>query len=90
MSATDQNNHFETRGIEFILPAASEREVAIRQMKAFIDTHGLSDCVDISQGADSGPAIFKLKEEYRKQWAPEWNTNRLYASIKGFILTMIC
>ncbi len=81
MSATNQNNDFETRGIEFILPTASERDVAIGRMKAFIDPHGLSECVDISQVANSTAVTFKLKDEYRKKWAPEWNTNRLYETL---------
>ena len=86
MNATNQNNQFETRGIEFILPTAFERDAVLGQMKAFIDAHGLSECVDISQIVNTSTTVFKLKDEYRKKWAPEWNTNRLYEvlSLNGY------
>ena len=81
MNATHQNTQFETRGIELVLSTTLERDQAVDQMKAFIGGHGLSDCVDISHSADSSTATFKLKEAYRKKWAPEWNTNRLYETL---------
>ncbi len=81
MNATHQNTQFETRGIELVLSTTFERDQAVDQMKAFIGGHGLSDCVDISHSADSSTATFKLKEAYRKKWAPEWNTNRLYETL---------
>jgi len=83
MTATQLNTHFETRGIEFVLKTQQDQIANLQKMQAHLQKYSLWDCVDhhSSQINDAYYNHFSLKQSYQNQWAPNWDTTRLYASM---------
>ncbi|MEY5051439.1 MAG: hypothetical protein RLZZ619_1369 [Pseudomonadota bacterium] len=83
MTATQLNTHFETRGIEFVLKTQQDQIANLQKMQAHLQKYSLWDCVDYhsSQINDAYCNHFSLKQSYQNQWAPNWDTTRLYASM---------
>ena len=83
MTATQLNTHFETRGIEFVLKTQQDQIANLQKMQAHLQKYSLWDCVDYhsSQINDAYYNHFSLKQSYQNQWAPNWDTTRLYASM---------
>lgn len=83
MTATQLNTHFETRGIEFVLKTQQDQIANLQKMQAHLQKYSLWDCVDhhSSQINDAYCNHFSLKQSYQNQWAPNWDTTRLYASM---------
>lgn len=87
MTATQLNIHFETRGIEFVLKTQQDQIANLQKMQAHLQKYSLWDCVDHHSSQANGAYYnhFSLKQSYQDQWAPNWDTTRLYArmSIDG-------
>ncbi|MEY4698774.1 MAG: hypothetical protein RIR85_194 [Pseudomonadota bacterium] len=83
MTATQLNTHFETRGIEFVLKTQQDQIANLQKMQSHLQKYSLWDCVDhhSSQINDAYYNHFSLKQSYQNQWAPNWDTTRLYASM---------
>ena len=83
MSEYRQSLSFETRGIQLALPSSQQREFAKAQMMTLIASHGLEGAVEVEDSESSATFVtsFKLKEDFRQKWAPEWDTTRLYKSL---------
>lgn len=83
MSATQLNIPFETRGIEFVLTTQQEQIINLQKMQEHLHKYSLWDCVnhDSSQTNGTYHNRFSLKQSYKDQWAPNWDTTRLYASM---------
>ena len=83
MAATQLNIHFETRGIEFVLKTQQEQIDNLQKMQAHLQRYSLWDCVDHQSSQVNGAYYnhFSLKQSYQDQWAPNWDTTRLYASM---------
>lgn len=81
MSATQLNIPFETRGIEFVLTTQQEQIINLQKMQEHLHKYSLWDCVnhDSSQTNGTYHNRFSLKQSYKDQWAPNWDTTRLYA-----------
>ena len=88
MSENQQKIFFETRGIEFCLSNKSDKENLLIQVMSYFKLHGLENAINLRE-ANQGSSLviaFSLKEEYQSQWAPNWDTTRLFEtlSLKGF------
>ena len=83
MTATQLNIHFETRGIEFVLKTQQDQIANLQKMQAHLQKYALWDCVDYQSSQVNGAYYnhFSLKQSYQDQWAPNWDTTRLYASM---------
>ena len=70
---------FETRGIE--LRAASLEALSNEKLKTIqhLQKHQLHDCVNIDEFLDQAGACvaFRLRDEYKDLWAPNWDTTLL-------------
>lgn len=88
MSENQLKIFFETRGIEFCLSNKSDKENLLIQVTSYFKLHGLENAINLKEAnQDSSLFIaFSLKEEYQSQWAPDWDTTRLFEtlSLKGF------
>ena len=88
MSENQQKIFFETRGIEFSLSNINDKEKLLTQVISYFRLHGLENAINLREAnQDSSPVIaFSLKEEHQSQWAPDWDTTRLFEtlSLKGF------
>ena len=83
MAANQINNHFESRGIEFVVKSSDELNVLQASMRKHLETLELWQHVDsvASSCNHSHQCVYKLKESIREQWAPDWDTTRLYATM---------
>ena len=83
MSATQLNIPFETRGIEFVLTTQQEQIINLQKMQEHLHKYSLWDCVNHDSSQTNGAYYnrFSLKQSYKDQWAPNWDTTRLYASM---------
>ena len=83
MSATQLNIPFETRGIEFALTTQQEQIINLQKMQEHLHKYSLWDCVNHDSSQTNGAYYnrFSLKQSYKDQWAPNWDTTRLYASM---------
>ena len=80
MSATQLNIPFETRGIEFVLTTQQEQIINLQKMQEHLHKYSLWDCVNHDSSQTNGAYYnrFSLKQSYKDQWAPNWDTTRLY------------
>ena len=80
MSATQLNIPFETRGIEFVLKTQHDQMTNLQKMQEHLQRYSLWDCVSHHSSQANGVYCnhFFLKQSYKDQWAPNWDTTRLY------------
>jgi len=80
MSATQLNIPFETRGIEFVLKTQQDQVGNLQKMQELLQRYSLWDCVSHHSSQANGVYCnhFFLKQSYKDQWAPNWDTTRLY------------
>jgi len=83
MTANQTNIHFESRGIEFVVNGPDEFNVLQVSMRKHLEGLELWQHVDVVVLNGNGPyqCAYKLKESSREQWAPTWDTTRLYATM---------
>ncbi len=83
MIANQTNIHFESRGIEFVVNGPDEFNVLQASMRKHLEGLQLWQHVDVVILNGNGPyqCAYKLKESSREQWAPTWDTTRLYATM---------
>jgi hypothetical protein len=83
MTANQTNIHFESRGIEFVVNGPDEFNVLQVSMRKHLEGLQLWQHVDAVILNGNGPyqCAYKLKESSREQWAPTWDTTRLYATM---------
>jgi hypothetical protein len=83
MTANQTNIHFESRGIEFVVNGPDEFNVLQVSMRKHLEGLELWQHVDAVILSGNGPyqCAYKLKESSREQWAPTWDTTRLYATM---------
>jgi hypothetical protein len=83
MTANQTNIHFESRGIEFVVNGPVEFNVLQVSMRKHLEGLELWQHVDAVILNGNGPyqCAYKLKESSREQWAPTWDTTRLYATM---------
>ena len=83
MTTNQTNIHFESRGIEFVIKTANELSALQASMQKHLEGLQLEQHVDFSctNNNDTHQCIYKLKEDIRKQWAPAWDTTRLYSTM---------
>ncbi len=83
MTANQTNIHFESRGIEFVVNGPDEFNVLQVSMRKHLEGLELWQHVDAVILNGNGPyqCAYKLKESSREQWAPTWDTTRLYATM---------
>jgi hypothetical protein len=83
MTANQTNIHFESRGIEFVVNGPDEFNVLQASMRKHLEGLQLWQHVDAVILNGNGPyqCAYKLKESSREQWAPTWDTTRLYATM---------
>ncbi len=83
MTANQTNIHFESRGIEFVVNGPDEFNVLQASMRKHLEGLQLWQHVDVVILNGNGPyqCAYKLKESSREQWAPTWDTTRLYATM---------
>jgi hypothetical protein len=83
MTANQTNIHFESRGIEFVVKTARELSALQASMQKYLKGLQLDQHVDFSctNNNDTHQCIYKLKEDIREQWAPAWDTTRLYSTM---------
>lgn len=74
---------FETRGIEF--RCASEHELSTTRQKTeqHLRRHHLLDAVKVVEKKEGANVVltFFLSEEYKDQWAPDWDTTHLFETL---------
>lgn len=91
MSENHQEDYFETRGIEFLIANSDDQDNVVTQMMGYLKDQDLDDSIEVeNDNQESFKLIrFRLKEDYRLKWAPEWDTTRLYEtlSLKGYQVT---
>ena len=83
MTINQTNIHFESRGIEFVVKTTEELSALQVSMQKHLDALQLWQHVDvvILSGNDTYQCTYKLKESAREQWAPAWDTTRLYSTM---------
>ncbi len=83
MSSNQNNIHFESRGIEFVSKSADEQKRLADSMREYLEKLQLWDCVNCCQTITEGSyqSAYQLKEGSRFQWAPDWDTTRLYETM---------
>jgi len=83
MTANQTNIHFESRGIEFVIKTANELSALQASMQKHLEGLQLEQHVDFSctNNNNTHQCIYKLKEDIREQWAPAWDTTRLYSTM---------
>ena len=83
MTANQTNIHFESRGIEFVVKTAEELSALQTSMQKHLEALQLWQHVDavILSGNGTYQCTYKLKESAREQWAPAWDTTRLYSTM---------
>ena len=83
MTANQTNIHFESRGIEFVVNGPEEFNILQVSMRKHLEGLQLWQHVDAVILNGNGPyqCAYKLKESSREQWAPTWDTTRLYATM---------
>jgi hypothetical protein len=83
MTANQTNIHFESRGIEFVVKTARELSALQASMQKYLKGLQLDQHVDFSctNNNVTHQCIYKLKEDIREQWAPAWDTTRLYSTM---------
>lgn len=83
MTANQTNIHFESRGIEFVVNGPDEFNILQVSMRKHLEGLELWQHVDVVVLNGNGPyqCAYKLKESSREQWAPTWDTTRLYATM---------
>jgi len=83
MTANQTNIHFESRGIEFVVNSPEEVNHLQASMREHLESVQLWQHVDASCSVNDGAyqCAFKLKENAREQWAPAWDTTRLYSTM---------
>ncbi len=83
MTTNQTNIHFESRGIEFVVNAPDELKALQTSMRKYLESLQLWQHVDSdsSSNNNSHQCVYKLKEGIRQQWAPDWDTTRLYSTM---------
>ncbi|MEY3864465.1 MAG: hypothetical protein RL183_1351 [Pseudomonadota bacterium] len=83
MTANQTNIHFESRGIEFVVKTAEDLSALQASMRKYFEGLQLWPHVDsvLSNHNGAHQCTYKLKESAREQWAPAWDTTRLYATM---------
>ena len=83
MTANQTNIHFESRGIEFVVKSSDELNALQASMRKYLEGLQLWQYVDSvsSSNNDTHQCVYKLKESIREQWAPDWDTTHLYATM---------
>lgn len=83
MTVNQTNIHFESRGIEFVVNGPDEFNVLQASMRKHLEGLQLWQHIDAVILNGNGPyqCAYKLKESSREQWAPTWDTTRLYATM---------
>jgi hypothetical protein len=83
MTTNQTNIHFESRGIEFVVNTPDELKALQTSMRKHLESLQLWQHVDVVSlnGGGTYQCAYKLKENSREQWAPHWDTTRLYSSM---------
>jgi hypothetical protein len=83
MSENQQKIFFESRGIEFFLSDKSDKENIITQVISYFKLHGLENAINLTEAMQDSYLVisFSLKKEYQSQWAPDWDTTRLFETL---------
>ena len=83
MTANQTNIHFESRGIEFVVNTPDELNALQTSMRKHLERLQLWQHVDAVSLSSNGAyqCAYKLKEGAREQWAPHWDTTRLYSTM---------
>jgi hypothetical protein len=83
MTANQTNIHFESRGIEFVVNTPDEVAHLQASMQKHLEALQLWQHVDAVTSSQNGAyrCAYKLKEVAREQWAPHWDTTRLYSTM---------
>ena len=83
MTANQTNIHFESRGIEFVVNNLDEVKHLQASMQKHLEALQLWQHVDAVSLSHNGTyqCTYKLKEGAREQWAPHWDTTRLYSTM---------
>jgi hypothetical protein len=83
MTANQTNIHFESRGIEFVVKTTEELSALQTSMQKHLEALQLWQHVDsvLSNRDGAHQCIYRLKESAREQWAPAWDTTRLYSTM---------
>jgi len=83
MTANQTNIHFESRGIEFVVNGPDEVKHLQAQMQKHLEGLQLWQHVDAAFSSSNGvyQCAYRLKESPREQWAPAWDTTRLYSTM---------
>jgi hypothetical protein len=83
MTANQTNIHFESRGIEFVVNTPDEVKRLQASMQKHLEDLQLWQYVDAVSLSHNGTyqCTYKLKEGAREQWAPNWDTTRLYSTM---------
>ena len=83
MTTNQTNIHFESRGIEFVVNAPDELKALQTSMRKHLESLQLWQHVDVVSlnGGGTYQCAYKLKENSREQWAPHWDTTRLYSTM---------
>jgi hypothetical protein len=83
MTTNQTNIHFESRGIEFVVNAPDELKDLQTSMRKHLESLQLWQHIDVVSlnGGGTYQCAYKLKENSREQWAPHWDTTRLYSSM---------
>jgi hypothetical protein len=83
MTANQTNIHFESRGIEFVVNAPDEVKHLQASMQKHLEALQLWQHVDAVTSSQNGAyqCAYKLKEVASEQWAPHWDTTRLYSTM---------
>jgi hypothetical protein len=83
MTANQTNIHFESRGIEFVVNTPDEVKRLQASMQKHLEDLQLWQYVDAVSLSHNGTyqCTYNLKEGAREQWAPHWDTTRLYSTM---------
>ena len=83
MTANQSNIHFKSRGIEFVVNGPDEVKHLQAQMQKHLEGLQLWQHVDAAFSSSNGvyQCAYRLKESPREQWAPAWDTTRLYCTM---------
>lgn len=83
MSSNQTNLHFESRGIEFVSNSAEDQKQITEKIRKYLDDLHLWEHVTFTDTHQEGiyQSSYQLKESSRLQWAPDWDTTRLYATM---------
>jgi hypothetical protein len=83
MTANQTNILFESRGIEFVVNTLDEVKHLQVSMQKHLEALQLWQHVDAVSLSGNGAyqCAYRLKENSREQWAPHWDTTRLYCTM---------